>query len=147
VSTTTSIEVDRPAEEVFAYVTDPSRFAEWQNGVVDGHSTTEGPASMGDKCVSTRRMGFMARPVTSEVTEVDPPRTWAVRGIDGPIRAAVHVTVRPLEAGKRSEVTIAIDFNGHGIGKLLVPLVVRPMTGKEMLVNMQRLKRRLEASA
>ena len=28
--TTVSIEVDRPAEDVFAYATDPSRFHEWQ---------------------------------------------------------------------------------------------------------------------
>ena len=33
----TSTEVDRPAGEVFAYATDPTRFHEWQQGVVDGH--------------------------------------------------------------------------------------------------------------
>ena len=27
---TTGTEVDRPAEEVFAYATDPTRFHEWQ---------------------------------------------------------------------------------------------------------------------
>jgi hypothetical protein len=37
----------------------------------------------------------------------------------------VNVTVDPLEQGARSRVTIAVDFEGHGIGKLLVPLVVR----------------------
>lgn len=146
-STTISIEVDRPADEVFAYVTDPGRFAEWQNGVVNGHSTGDHPGSVGDKCVTTRRIGFMTRPQTSEVIEIDPPRTWAVRGLDGPIRAEVHVAVSPLQAGKRSEVTITIDFNGHGIGKLLVPLFVQPMAGKEMLTNMQRLKQRLEANS
>jgi uncharacterized protein YndB with AHSA1/START domain len=31
-----SVEVDRPARDVFAYATDPSRFSEWQKGVVDG---------------------------------------------------------------------------------------------------------------
>ena len=33
----TSAEIERPAAEVFAYATDPSRFREWQKGVVDGH--------------------------------------------------------------------------------------------------------------
>jgi hypothetical protein len=28
-----TVEIDRPPEEVFAYVTDPSRFAEWQKNV------------------------------------------------------------------------------------------------------------------
>ena len=34
---TTTTEIDRPATEVFDYATDPTRFNEWQKGVVDGH--------------------------------------------------------------------------------------------------------------
>lgn len=30
-----SIEINRPADEVFAYVVDPARFPEWQRDVVD----------------------------------------------------------------------------------------------------------------
>ena len=140
----TSIEVDRPAPEVFAYVTDPSRFPEWQKGVVDGHRQGDGPASVGDKCVNTRQIGFTKRSVTSEITAIDPPHTWSVRGIDGPVRAAVEVNVDSLADGKRSKVTITIDFTGHGIGKIIVPLVIQPQAAKEMTTNMQRLKQRLE---
>jgi hypothetical protein len=32
--------VDRPAAEVFAYATDPTRFHEWQHGVIDGATWT-----------------------------------------------------------------------------------------------------------
>lgn len=142
-----SLEVDRPSPEVFEYVTDPSRFAEWQNGVVDGHRPGDGPGSVGDKCVNTRLIGFAKRQVTSEITHSDPPRTWSVRGVDGPIRAAVDVNVEPLDEGRRSRVTIALDFTGHGIGKLIVPIVIRPRAAKEMAANMQRLKQRLEGSA
>lgn len=140
----TSIEVDRPPAEVYAYVTDPSRFAEWQDGVVSGHMSTDGPPSVGDECITTRRIGFAERPVTSQVTHVDPPRTWGVQGLDGPIRVEVNVTVEPVEAGQRSRVTIELDFAGHGIGQLLVPLFVRPQARKEMPANAQRLKERLE---
>jgi hypothetical protein len=93
----TSIDVDRPAARLFDYVTDPSRFKEWQNGVVEGQMETNGPPSLGDKCVTTRRIGFADRLVTSEITHVDPPHSWGVRGIDGPIRAAVDVTVERLK--------------------------------------------------
>jgi carbon monoxide dehydrogenase subunit G len=144
-SLSTSIEVDRVPADVFAYVTDPSRFAEWQDGVVGGHMEGDGPPSVGDLSVTTRRIGFAERPVNAEITHLDPPRTWGVRGIDGPIRAAVDVTVDPLDGGQRSRVTIEIDFRGHGIGTLLVPLVIRPQARKEMPANMQRLKKRLEA--
>ena len=44
---TASIDVDRPAEEVFAYATDPSRFSEWQKGVVSGQMETTGAPSLG----------------------------------------------------------------------------------------------------
>jgi uncharacterized protein YndB with AHSA1/START domain len=145
-ATSTSVDVDRPAAEVFAYVTDPSRFSEWQNGVVDGHRHGDGPPTVGDRCVNVRQIGFAKRPVTSEITRMDPPRTWSVRGIDGPIRAAVDVNVEPLGEGQRSRVTITIDFTGHGIGKLIVPLVIRPQTAKEMTTNLHRLKQRLDPS-
>jgi hypothetical protein len=44
-------------------------------------------------------------------------------------------------------VTIELDFTGHGIGKLLVPLIVRRQAASEMPPNIKRLKQRLEASA
>lgn len=66
-----------------------------------------------------------------------------MRGIDGPLRAIVDVTTEPL-ADSRSRLTIAIDFEGHGIGKLLVPLVVRPQARKEMPANLVTLKQHLE---
>jgi uncharacterized protein YndB with AHSA1/START domain len=142
----TTIEVARPPEQVFAYVTDPTRFVEWQHGVVSGHMDGDGPHGVGDKCLTTRRIGGAERSVTSEITHVDPPRAWGVRAIDGPIRAIVDVAVTPLNAGQRSRVTIELDFTGHGIGKLLVPLVVRRSARKEMPANLERLKQRLESS-
>jgi Polyketide cyclase / dehydrase and lipid transport len=144
---TTSIAVDRPPADAFAYVTDPARFVEWQDGVVGGHMDGDGPHGVGDRCLTTRRIGGAERSVTSEITHIDAPRSWGVRAIDGPIRAIVDVTVSPLDDGRRSRVTIEVDFAGHGIGKLLVPLAVRPSARKEMPANLQRLRARLEPAA
>ena len=142
-----STEVDRPTAEVFAYATDPARFSEWQKGVVDGHMDgrgdgTQAPA-VGAKCVTTRRIGGANRPATSELVHIDPPRTWGVRGLDGPIRATVDVVVQPV-TDARSRLTISVDFTGRGIGKVLVPLVVRRQARKEMPDNLAALKRRME---
>jgi hypothetical protein len=143
----TSAEIERPAAEVFAYATDPARFSEWQKGVVDGHmdSPANGSPSpaVGAKCVMTRRIGGASRPSTSELTHIDPPRTWGVRGIDGPVRAAVDVLVEPV-TDARSRLTISVDFTGRGIGKILVPLMVRREARKEMPDNMAALKHRME---
>jgi Polyketide cyclase / dehydrase and lipid transport len=136
--------VDQPAADVFAYATDPAHFREWQQGVIDGHLDQPGPAQVGTKCLTTRRIGGANRAVTSEITHIDAPRAWGVRGIDGPIRAIVGVTVEALTATS-SRLTIAVDFEGHGIGKLLVPLIVRRQAQKEMPANVEALKRRVEA--
>ena len=139
----TTIQVDRCADDVFAYASDPTRFHEWQQGVVNGHLGADGMPKVGTRCHTTRRIGGADRRSISEVTHIDPPRTWGVRGIDGPIRAIVDLTVEPLTAD-RSQLTISVDFTGHGIGKVLVPLVVRREAAKEMPANLANLKRRLE---
>jgi uncharacterized protein YndB with AHSA1/START domain len=130
-------EVTGTPDEVFAYVTDPSKFAEWQENVMGGTMD-------GSTCTTTRRIGGKEREITSEVTEVNPPKTWGVRGVDGPIRSTVHVDVEPL-AADRSRVTITLDFTGHGYGRLLIPLVHR-QSRAEMTRNMARLKTCLETA-
>ena len=142
---TTSIEIAQSQAEVFSYVTDPSKFSEWQDGVVDGSVEGGREPVVGSKCLTTRRIGGRERRVTSEITKLDPPTSWSVRGIDGPIRATVDVTVEPVNESARSRVTIALDFEAHGIGKLLVPLIVRRQARDEMPVNVDCLKKRLEA--
>ena len=140
------IEIARPQAEVFAYVTDPATFADWQAGMVGGAMERGKPVAVGSKCTTTRRMGGAEREATSELTKLDPPTSWAVRGIDGPIRAIVNVIVEPMTAGAQSRVTIELDFKGRGIGKLLVPLFVRRQGTQRMPANCRRLKQRLESS-
>jgi carbon monoxide dehydrogenase subunit G len=139
-----SADVNRPAEDVFAYATDPTHFSEWQSGVVSGRMDDGGHAALGAHCITVRRIGGAERASTSELARLNPPRTWSVRGIDGPIRASVDVTVESL-GDDRSRIEIAVDFEGRGIGKVLVPLVVRREAAKEMPASLARLKKRLES--
>jgi hypothetical protein len=43
-----------------------------------------------------------------------------------------------------AQLTIALEFEGHGIGRLLVPLVVQRQAQREMPANLAALKERLE---
>jgi uncharacterized protein YndB with AHSA1/START domain len=138
------IEIARPPEEVYAYVTDPSRFPEWQHDVVGVRIQGGHPLSVGSRFTTTRRIGPVEQTLTQEVTELGPPRRWAARSVDGPLRASADVTVEPLEGGTRSRVTIALDFQGQGIGKLLPLEVIRRMATKTAPKSYQNLKQRLE---
>jgi uncharacterized protein YndB with AHSA1/START domain len=139
------VDVARPPDEVFRYVTDPSRFGEWQEGVVDAHIEGNGPQAVGSLCLMTRRIGGSDRTSTSKITELSPPKTWTIRGIDGPIRANVTVRVEPRQDGAQAHVTLELDFTGHGMGKLILPVVIREAR-KEVPESCQKLKSRLESS-
>ena len=140
-----SIEISRRPEDVFAYLADPSHVPDWQESAVSARG--DAPLTVGSQVVVTRRVGRTERTMTNEVTEVNPPTSWALRGVDGPIRGNVRGTIEPLENGERSRVTIALDFEGHGIGKLLLPLFVRRQVQAEMPKNMHNLKGRLESGS
>jgi uncharacterized protein YndB with AHSA1/START domain len=139
------VDIARPPDEVFAYATDPSRFGEWQAGVVSGHIEPDGPPAVGSTCIMTRRIGGSDRTSTSEITEISPPSAWAIHGVDGPIRADVSVTVEPRGDGEQSHVTLQLDFLGHGMGKMILPAVIR-QARKEVPQSCQKLKQRLESS-
>jgi uncharacterized protein YndB with AHSA1/START domain len=140
----TTVEIDRPPEVVFAYVIDPRTFPAWQPAVLAGALDRE--VCVGAICTTTRKIGGGTREIHSRITEYDPPRRWADHGIDGPIRGIVSVDVKPLTDGAHSRVTIVVDFEAHGIGKVLVPLVVRRQAAREMPSNATRLKAALESS-
>lgn len=139
-----TIEIACPPHEVFCYVTDPSRFGEWQDDVVKVHMAGGGPARVGSRFTTTRRIGRAERTMTQEITEITAPRGWAAYGVDGPIRPNVTVAVQPLNDGAWSKVVITLDFEGHGIGELLVPMV-RRLAAKGSPASYRNLKEQLES--
>jgi uncharacterized protein YndB with AHSA1/START domain len=112
-----TIDIARPPADVFAYATDPTRFAEWQKDVVRVEMAGE------RRFVTTRRFARAERTLTQEITESSAPHRWAARGLDGPIRPTATITVEPSDGGSR--VTFSLDFEGHGMGVALLPLVRR----------------------
>ncbi|MCX5150540.1 SRPBCC family protein [Streptomyces sp. NBC_00320] len=139
-----SIDISRSPEDVFDYVTDPTHLPEWQDSAVSARLLDGAPLHVGSKVAVTRRMGKRQFPMTMEVTELDKPRSWHIQGVDGPIRGDVRGTIEPLDGGKRSRVTLDLEFEGHGIGRVIAPLVVKPYARKAMPRNEEKLKHLLE---
>jgi uncharacterized protein YndB with AHSA1/START domain len=139
-----SVEIDRRRDDVFAYVTDPTRFSEWQDAVVRASPQGDGPLGQGSRISLTRRVGKREQTMTSELTEHNPPESYAFRVIDGPVRAIGKGRLDPLGEGNRTRFTFELDFEGHGLGKLLVPLFVRRQAAKELTESHANLKTQLE---
>ena len=57
-----SIDIARPPEEVFAFATDPSRFAEWQRDVVHVRVEGDRPPGVGSRFTTTRGSAALSGP-------------------------------------------------------------------------------------
>jgi uncharacterized protein YndB with AHSA1/START domain len=140
---TSSVEINRTPEDVFAYVAELDRHGEWQEAIVSARKEPEGPTRLGTRNIEKRRVPGGAREFTTEVVEFDPPRRLMARGLDGPIRPVVRVTIHPLDGGARSRVTLDLELVGHGIGKLFALLAIR-QARTQVPKDQARLKERLE---
>jgi uncharacterized protein YndB with AHSA1/START domain len=133
----TTIEIARPPREVFAFATDPRRFPQWQRDVVEVRVLD------GDRFTTTRRFARAERTLTQRITSNDPPYRWAAQGVDGPIRPSAVIAVEPIHDGTASRVTFTLDFDGHGLGVALLPLV-RRQASRGAPISYRNLKHILE---
>jgi len=140
---TSSVEISRPPKEVFAYIDQLDRHGEWQSSLVDVKVQTEGPTGVGTRATETRK-GPGGGQYTYEITQHDPPWKVAFRGLDGAIRPTGKVSIQPLDGQKRTRVTLELELEGFGMGKLFAPLA-RWSAARQIPQDQARLKALLEA--
>jgi hypothetical protein len=142
-ATVESIEIARRAEEVFTYMLDPLHYAEWDDSVVSAHREDPSPLTMGSKTTVLHRMGPWKVPTTEEVVEWNPPRQFTNRGVSGPLAGVARCTIEPLNDGRRSRLTIALEIEAHGLGRLLLP-VARSRARRTLPKQLKKLQAILE---
>src|SRR4051794_19157237 len=132
-----TIEIARRPEDVFSFVTDFRHFPEWQNNAVAAT-----PLSGFDdrKAEVLRRVGPARVNSTEELIEFHAPDHWMVRAGAGPLVTTATGSIEPIDGGERSRVTIELEFEGHGIGSVLEPLLVGPQGRWQLPRNERRLK-------
>jgi uncharacterized protein YndB with AHSA1/START domain len=140
---THSIEIDRPAEEVFAYLDQVDRHNEWQGQLVSTTVATDGPVRVGTRVVERRNVPGGPRDFPFEITEHNPARKISFRGTAGLIRPVGTYTVAPTGESS-SRMSSELDLEGHGIGKLIAPLALR-QAAKQTPADHQKFKELLES--
>ena len=53
---TSSIEIDRPQQEVFAYLDELDKHSEWQGDLISSKLETDGPVGVGTRAADTRKV-------------------------------------------------------------------------------------------
>jgi uncharacterized membrane protein len=137
-----SIEINRPAAEVFAYLDQLGRHSEWQRSLLSVKVETEGPTRVGTRVLERRKVPGGARDIPYEVTAHEPPRTASFHGTAGPVRPAGKMTVESLGESS-SRLTLELELEGHGLGKLFAVLA-RRQAAKEVPESHKKLKELLE---
>lgn len=116
-----SVEISRRPEDVFAYVLDPLRSPEWDTSIISAHRRDPSPLAVGAKTTVMHRMGPWKVPTIEELVELTPPRQFTNRGTSGPLAGVAKCTVEPVKGGQRSRLTITLELQTSGLGKLLLP--------------------------
>lgn len=138
-----SIDIDRPQEEVFGYLDELDKHPEWQRDLISSRLETEGPTRVGTRVSDTRKVPGGPRTMIYEITEHDPPRKSSWRGVDGPVRAVGSMIVESIGDGTRSRVTVEFNLEGHGIGILIAPFAAM-LARKQVPKDQAKLKEILE---
>jgi uncharacterized membrane protein len=135
-----SVEIKRPAEEVFLYLTEVPNLAEWQSGVLEARS--DGPLQNGSTLTERRKLLGMRAESTLEVTQHRPNEFFELRVVDGPIPLQVSHQLTPTEEGTRLHVVVEGDPGGFV--KLAGPLIMRTVR-RELEFDLGTLKDLLES--
>jgi len=142
VKVTSSIEINRPAAEVFELISDMSENPRWQKGQVRCTWTSDPPIGLGSTYDQEARLLGKSIRSTFEVTEYEQGERIRIVSTTGTMFIDVTRTVEPL--GKDScKVGAVVRGDATGAMRLLGPLlprVVRSSVGKDY----QRLKEILE---
>jgi uncharacterized protein YndB with AHSA1/START domain len=137
---TQSIEIARSPDEVFAFLTDPSRLREWQDAE-EVTQLTPGPLGAGTRLREVHRVLGRRRVEITEFVVYEPGRRFEIRMVDGPpLDGRWDFEASP--AGTRLTFTPIVRLSGYR--RRLEPL----MTGAALLAFRRfhrRLKHALEA--
>lgn len=80
----TSIAIDRPLEQVFAYVSDPVNFPFWSSAVQVVRPTSAGSSGVGSTYSMERQLPSGRVTNKLEIVVREHPREFAIRTIEGP---------------------------------------------------------------
>lgn len=140
----TSVQINRPIEEVFAYVANIKNLPLWAGPVTEARQISEGPIGVGT--MQTQSAQFLGRKMesTQEVIEYVLNKTLSTKSTSGPLPLEIHYAFEP--AGNGTKIEIEANLDAGGFFKLAEPIAGR-MLQRQTASDAETLKELLEAEA
>ena len=142
----TTIDIRRPADEIFAVLADTETAPRWYEAVVSAIKTTPGPVGRGTRYRLVRSLpgGVVENDV--EIEEHEPSRRVTLASVSGPTPFRYRYRLDPTGAGTTT-LTLTGDITADGLRGL--PAVLTPFAtqlfARGMRQNLGALKRLIEA--
>jgi Uncharacterized conserved protein len=136
--------INRPIEEVFAFISNPENQPRWRAATLEITRTSSEPLDVGS--VVKGRFTFLGRPFEGnlEIIALEPHRSYTARMVEGPFPLEARYTLKP--AGSGTQLTLVIEGEPGGFFKLAEPLVVS-LAKRSYESDLHNLKDMLEAQA
>ena len=138
------IVINRPIEEVFAFVSNSENLPRWRTTTLEVKKTSKETLGVGG--TFRGRFTFLGRQFDGNivVTAHEPNRVYGGKMAEGPFPLETRYTLEPVENG--THVTFVAEGEPGGFFKLAEPLVVS-MAKRAYETDLQNLKEMLEAQA
>lgn len=135
-----TIHINRPVEQVFAFLLDTNKLSTWQSNLIKLEPLTEGPLRIGSRFREVRRIGTRETEIQGEITALEPNMRLETRTVTKP-QATVSYLFDPEQGGTRLNYKIILATSG--LMRLLDPIIAGSIK-KDSQADFETLKRILE---
>ena len=139
-----SIVIERPLEDVFAYVSDQTNAPRWQPGLLEVRRTTDGPIGVGTRHSVVRKLGGRTVTLSNEYTRYEPDKLVEF-SFWGSMPGRASYVVDPV-GPDRTKVTGRVEMRLPGLLRVAEPLMALAVR-RDMLAGAETLKGLLETNA
>jgi uncharacterized membrane protein len=136
-----NIFINRPPQEVFDFMSDPTNDPKWRDSAISAEWTSEGPPGVGSTVRSVDKILGREMESTSEITAWDRPHRWGQKSVGGPMPYEMTVKFEAKEQG--TQLTLNGNVEPSGFFKIAEGLV-RKQLEKQFDTDLNGLKRVLE---
>ena len=119
---TTSVHVQRPIEDVFAFIADGHNLTTWQHAVLEHEDLSEGPLGVGSRFREVRHVNGKPTEILAHITAYEANKRFATYTETEPL-VTVRYEFASEHGGTRVDYTFVMET--HGVMRVMEPLIAR----------------------
>ena len=138
-----SVQINRPVEEVFSYVSTVESQPEWSTSVIEVRKDTPGPPKEGDTFTAVTKFLGRRSETPFRITSIEPNRQFSYHATGGPLPDQ-RWTFACEEVSGGTRLTAIVEGEPGGFFRLAEPLLERAVN-RQFRADLGTLKDMLES--